>query len=137
MDILHNQLKPENGCGQSLVDKVNSEEKFRYVQQQSMDLLQTLDERPFETVKVSEEKVKLRRRAEKRQSKLAVVAQSRMDMLLRQLRQYFTSAAIFRRKDNDEVTSVARAAVTASARLEQQHIIAGTAMQAISRAAAP
>lgn len=97
MDILHDKLMPENKRGQSLVDKACSEDKFRYVQQQSVELLQTLDERPFETVKVSKEKVKLRRRADKRQSKLAVVAQSRLDMLSRQLKQYFTPAAIFRR----------------------------------------
>lgn len=95
VNVVYNRISSEKQ--QTLLDLTNDMEKFQYIQQYCIGLMQRLDELPADTVKMCTEIVHREQERMKKEAKKASVKQTRLHMLSRQIEQYFTPATLYRR----------------------------------------
>lgn len=97
IEVMYERFAPIDRRRAALIDNTTQMEKFKFIHRHCMALLQNLDEIPIDVLTDCEKSVRERRRLAKERAKEAIVAQRRLDMLAKQLKQRFMPAAVFRR----------------------------------------
>lgn len=97
IEVLYDRFAPSDRRQAALIDNTSQIDKFKFIHRHCMALLQNLDEIPIEVLTDCEKSVRDRKRRAKEQAKEAIVAQKRLDMFAKQLKQRFMPAPSFRR----------------------------------------
>lgn len=94
---LYERFAPLNERQAALIDNTSQIEKFKFIHRHCMALLQNLDEMPIDVLTDCEKSVRERRRLDRERGEEVAIAQKRVAMLAKQLKQRFMPAAVFRR----------------------------------------
>lgn len=96
-EALYERFAPINRRHAALIDNTSQMDKFKFIHRHCLALLQNLDEIPIDVLTDCEESVRARRRLNRKRAEDAALAQKRLAMLAKQLKQRFMPAAVFRR----------------------------------------
>lgn len=97
IEALYEHFAPINRRKAALIENTSQMDKFKFIHRHCMTLLQNLDEIPIDVLTDCEKSVRERRRLNRERAEEVAVAQKRLAMLAKQLKQRFMPAAVFRR----------------------------------------
>lgn len=97
IDVLYAHFVPQENLNETLFHDTSQMEKFKFVHEHCLHLLQKLDHIPLDLLVTCEKNIREKRHINKERSKQAVVTQNRFEMLTKQIKQQSASVAKFQR----------------------------------------